>query len=83
MPAKSKFKPGDTVAFSQAVIRRCDVRAAHGASLARGTVVDVTGPIVRVDWRGTWIPHEDGGTIRSIPSVNLTRVFANGVVFGD
>jgi hypothetical protein len=79
----SKFKPGDTVAFSQAVIRRCDVRAAHGASHARGTVVDVTGPVVRVDWRGTWIPHENGGTIRSIPSVNLTRVFANGVVFGD
>ena len=83
MPAKSKFKPGDTVAFSQAVIRRCDVRAAHGASLARGTVVDVTGPVVRVDWRGTWIPHEGGGTVRAIPSANLTRVFPNGVVFGD
>lgn len=78
-----KFKPGDTVAFSQSVIRRCDVRAAYGASRARGTVVDVTGRVVRVDWRGTWIAHEDGGTIRSIPAANLTRVFPNGVVFGD
>ena len=74
----SKFKPGDAVAFSQAVIRR----AGHGGS-ARGTVVDVTGPVARVDWRGSWIPHEDGGTVRSIPAANLTRVFADGVVFGD
>lgn len=72
------FKPGDTVAFSQAVIRR----TGHGAS-ARGTVVGVRDNIVRVDWRGTWIAHEDGGTIRSIPAVNLTRVLTNGAVFGD
>lgn len=78
MPAKSTFKPGDTVAFAQSVIRR----TGNGAA-ARGVVVDVTGPVARVDWRGTWIAHEDGGTIRSIPAANLTRVFADGVVFGD
>lgn len=72
------FKPGDTVAFSQSVIRR----TGDGAS-ARGTVVSLKGDIVRVDWRGTWIPHEDGGTVRSIPAANLTRVLSNGAVFGD
>ena len=72
------FKPGDTVAFSQAVIRR----TGHGAS-ARGTVVSVHGRVARVDWHGTWIPHEDGSTVRSIPAANLTRVLANGAVFGD
>ena len=74
----STFKPGDTVAFSQAVIRR----TGHGAS-ARGTVVSVQNNIARVDWHGTWIPHEDGGTVRSMPVANLTRVLTNGAVFGD
>lgn len=72
------LKPGDTVAFSQAVIRRIGA----GAS-ARGTVVGVQNNIARVDWHGTWIPHEDGGTVRSMPVANLTRVLANGAVFGD
>ena len=73
-----KLKPGDTVAFSQSVIRR----TGHGAS-ARGTVVDVTGPVARVDWRGTWIPHEDGGTVRALPAANLTKILSSGAVFGD
>lgn len=77
----STFKPGDTVAFSQAVIRHAG-DGLYRAS-ARGTVVSVRDRIVRVDWRGTWIPHEDGGTVRSIPAANLTRVLANGAVFGD
>ena len=77
------FKPGDTVAFSQAVIRR----TGHGAS-ARGTVVSVHGRVVCVDWHGTWIAivNEESGivsTIRSIPAANLTRVLANGAIFGD
>ena len=72
------FRPGDTVAFSQAVIRR----TGDGAS-ARGTVVSVRDNIARVDWHGTWIAHEDGSTVRSIPAANLTRVLANGAVFGD
>ena len=72
------FKPGDTVAFSQAVIRR----TGHGAS-ARGTVVSVHGRVARVDWRGTWIAHEDDSTVRSMPVANLTRVLASGAVFGD
>ena len=69
------FKPGDTVAFSQAVIRRTGDNAT-----ARGTVVSVQNGIVRVDWRDTWI---HGGTVRSIPAANLTRVLASGAVFGD
>ena len=73
-----QFKSGDTVAFAQSVIRR----TGHGAS-ARGVVLDVTGPVARVDWRGSWIPHDDGGTVRSIPVANLTRVLSNGAVFGD
>ena len=72
------FKPGDTVAFSQAVIRR----TGHGAS-ARGTVVSVHGRVACVDWHGTWIAHEDGGTVRSMPVANLTRVLTNGAIFGD
>lgn len=80
MPAKSTFKPGDTVAFAQSVIRRCWNQE---SASARGVVVDVTGPVIRVDWRGTWIAHEDGGTIRTLPAANLTRVFDDGVVFGD
>jgi hypothetical protein len=38
---------------------------------------------VSVDWHGTYIPHEDGGTVRHIPGVNLTPILANGAVFGD
>ena len=76
------FKPGDTVAFSQAVIRR----TGHGAD-ARGIVLDVSGRFARVDWRGTWIGivKDDGGmsTIRTVPAANLTRVLTNGAVFGD
>lgn len=72
------FNPGDTVAFSQSVIQRIGT----GAN-ARGTVVGVRNNIARVDWHGTWIAHEDGSTIRSMPVANLTRVLASGAVFGD
>lgn len=73
------LKPGDTVALKQTVLRRTD----HIGASARGTVVSVRDNIVRVDWHGTWIAHEDGGTVRSIPAANLTRVLTNGAVFGD
>ena len=82
-----EFRPGQTVAFSQAVIRRAEDQIF--TARARGTVVAVrgkpgiSGPIVSVDWHGTWIAHEDGGTVRHIPAVNLTSVLANGAVFGD
>ena len=73
----SNLNPGDTVAFSRAVIRR----AALGAN-ARGIVVGVRNNIARVDWRGTWLPHEDGSTVRSMPVANLVRVI-NGAVMED
>jgi hypothetical protein len=38
---------------------------------------------VSVDWHGTYITHEDGGTVRHIPGANLTPILANGAVFGD
>ena len=75
------FRPGDRVAFAQAVIRRCDDQAFTAA--ARGTVLSVRGPIVSVDWHGSWIEHEDGGTVRHLPAANLTRILSNGAVFGD
>jgi hypothetical protein len=78
---RNTFKPGHTVAFAQPVIRRAHDQ--RRLADARGIVVAVTGPVVSVDWRGTWEPHEDGGTVRHLPAANLTRVFPDGVVFGD
>lgn len=84
---KITFRPGQPVAFSQAVIRRSldQIFTAR----ARGTVVSVfekpglSCPIVSVDWHGTWLENEDGDTVRHIPSVNLTTILSNGAVFGD
>lgn len=75
------MKVNDTVAFNQATLRRTQ----HEGANARGTIValELGGKLARVDWHGTWIPHEDGGTIRTVPVANLTRVFSNGIVFGD
>jgi hypothetical protein len=75
------MKVNDTVAWNQATLRRTQ----HQGAKARGTIValELGGKIARVDWHGTWIPHEDGGTIRTVPTANLTRVFSNGIVFGD
>lgn len=70
---------GNIVAFTQAVIRRTDA----SYSGARGVVLEVTGKLARVDFQGTWIAHEDGGTIRTVPVANLTKVLDNSVVFGD
>lgn len=84
---KRDFRPGQAVAFSQSVIRRAADPAM--TARARGTVVAVRGrpgiggPIVSVDWHGTWIENEDGDTVRHIPAVNLTPVLANGAIFGD
>jgi len=72
-------KPGQAVAFAQPVIKRIGSGAA-----ARGTIVEVIGgKIARVDFHGTWIDHEDGGTIRTVPLANLTPILANGAIFGD
>jgi hypothetical protein len=84
---KLEFRPGQTVAFSQAVIRRAEDQIF--TARARGTVVAVrgkpgiSGPIVSVDWHGSWIENEDGDTVRHIPAINLAPVLANGAVFGD
>ena len=71
-----KFFIGDKVAFHRDVARRTG-----GDNTARGVVVDVNGPVVSVDFKGTWIKHEDGGTIRHIPAGNLIKLLPNGVVY--
>jgi hypothetical protein len=74
-----KFLIGDRVTFSRDVVRRmgCDKNVAD----ARGRVVDVNGPVVSVDFAGTWTRHENGGTVRHVPAANLTRIAANGVIY--
>ena len=74
-----KFSVGDNVTFARDVVRRlgCDKTVAD----ARGRVVNVNGPVVSVDFAGTWIRHEDGGTVRHVPAANLTKILANGVIY--
>ena len=74
----TKLTIGDKVAFSQAVIRRT-----MDGTRARGTVVSVTGNTAAIDFAGTWIAHEDGGTVRYVPVANLTKVQPNGVIFSN
>jgi hypothetical protein len=74
----AKFAAGDKVAFSQAVIRRT-----MDGTRARGTVVSVTGNTAAIDFAGTWIAHEDGGTVRYVPTANLTKIQPNGVIFSN
>jgi len=74
----SKLTIGDKVAFSQAVIRRT-----MDGTRARGTVVSVTGNTAAVDFAGTWVAHEDGGTVRYVPTANLTKIQPNGVIFSN
>ena len=69
---------GDKVAFSQNVIRRT-----MDGSNARGVVVSVSDKTAAIDFKDTWIKHEDGGTIRHVPIANLTKILANGVIFSD
>ena len=74
-----QFSINDNVAFSRAVVRRLghDKPTAD----ARGHVVAVDGPVVAVDFAGTWSTHENGGTVRYVPAGNLTKIMANGVVY--
>jgi heme A synthase len=74
----AKLTIGDKVAFSQAVIRRT-----MDGTRARGTVVSVMGNTAAVDFAGTWIAHEDGGTVRYVPTANLTKIQPNGVIFSN
>ena len=74
-----KFSVNDKVAFARAVVRRLghDKPTAD----ARGVVVAVDGPVVAVDFGDTFIPHENGGTVRYVPAANLTKILANGVIY--
>lgn len=75
---KSKLTIGDQVAFAQSVIRRT-----NDGPQARGIVVSVSGNTAGVDFKGTWIAHEDGGTVRYVPISNLTKILPNGVIFSN
>ena len=79
---KQIFKVGDKVAFSQSVVRRSPDQRYTAAM--RGIVLEVqsNGHVVRVDTMGTW-PNEEGNSVRSIPTANLTHILRNGAVFGD
>ena len=74
-----KFNIGDRVAFARHVVKRLghDKLTAD----ARGHVVAIDGPVVAVDFAGTWTPHEDGSNVRYVPGANLTKIMANGVVY--
>ena len=74
-----KFSVNDKVAFSRAVVRR--VGHDKTTADARGVVVAVDGPVVAVDFGGTWRAHENGGTVRHVPAANLTKILANGVIY--
>ena len=74
-----KFSIGDKVAFARAVVRRLGHDKATAD--ARGRVVAVNGPVVSVDFAGTWSLHENGGTVRHVPAANLTKILANGVIY--
>ena len=74
-----KFSIGDKVAFSRDVVRRVGLDKNTGD--ARGVVVDVNGPVISVDFKGTWLRHENGGTVRHVPAANLTKILANGVIY--
>ena len=75
----SKFSIGDRVAFSRAVVARTGHNKIDAD--ARGRVVDVNGPVISVDFAGTWSLHENGGTVRHVPAANLTKILANGVIY--
>jgi hypothetical protein len=74
-----KFSIGDKVTFHRDVVRRlgCDKRVSD----ARGRVVDVNGPVVSVDFMGTWNRHIDGSNVRHVPAANLIKILANGVIY--
>jgi hypothetical protein len=71
-----KFSIGDKVAFSRDVVRRVGFDKHTGD--ARGVVVDVNNPVISVDFNGTWVLHENGGTVRHVPTQNLTKILSNG-----
>ena len=75
----SKFSVGDRVAFARAVV----ARTGHNKfdADARGRVLEINGPVVTVDFSGSWLRHENGSTVRHVPAANLTKILANGVIY--
>ena len=63
------MKPGTVVRFSPDVVKRLE----GAGKSARGIVLSVERRIACVDFRGTWIPHENGGTVRHVPLQNLVQ----------
>ena len=76
---KLKFNVGDMVAFARHVVARTGHNKIDAD--ARGRVVAVDGPVVAVDFAGTWNRHDDGGNVRHVPAGNVTKIMANGVVY--
>jgi hypothetical protein len=75
----SKFSIGDNVAFPRAVVRRLGYD--KPTADARGRVVAIDGPVVTVDFSGSWLRHKNGSTVRFVPAANLTKILANGVIY--
>lgn len=71
----SKFSVGDCVAFARAVVARTGHNKIDAD--ARGRVVEINGPVVTVDFSGSWQKHENGSTVRYVPAANLTKAFNN------
>lgn len=69
------LNPGDTVAFSLPLVRRLNDPK---VTQAIGTVLSVRDRLAEVDFHGTWIAHEDGVTVRTLPAANLRRVAQQG-----
>lgn len=76
------IKPGQLVAFSQAVLKRCGGDKSIADMRAIVLSLMSNGKVAQVDTRGTY-PNEDGNSVRYIPVANLTVVLRNGAVFGD
>jgi hypothetical protein len=73
----SKIKVGDQVRFTSQVVSRSGNRSSESgrrALKARGLVTQVRDGVISVDFEGTWIPHENGGTVRHLPEANLRLV---------
>lgn len=66
--ANPRIGAGDTVKFAPDVVKRANDPL---WKTARGLVVRVDRSFAVVDFQGTWIPRDDGETIRSVPLANL------------
>jgi hypothetical protein len=68
------FFIGDRVQFADSVVKRLghDAECAN----AKGVVVGWCGPgAMKVDFEGTWIPHEEtGSSVRAVPRRNMQKM---------